>query len=92
MFCAKKITAKEAQRLSVDTQGPWIGEPSKRTWHVEEQEGFYVTNGEVFITVNEEKYHIIKNWVVSLNKDLVCEQDSPEFLKKNYKLNHEINL
>ncbi|CAG9613340.1 hypothetical protein BACCIP111899_02555 [Bacillus rhizoplanae] len=92
MFFAKKITAEEAQRLSVDTWEPWIGEPSKGTWHVEEQEVFYVTDGEVFITVDGEKYHITKDWVVSLAKDLVCEWDCPEFLKKNYKMNHEINL
>ncbi|MFD0771476.1 cupin domain-containing protein [Bacillus sp. CGMCC 1.60114] len=92
MFFAKKITDEEAQRLSVDTWEPWVGEPNKGTWHVEEQEVFYVTDGEVFITVDGEKYHITKGWVVSLAKDLVCEWDCPEFLKKNYKMNHEINL
>ncbi|PFN10018.1 MULTISPECIES: cupin domain-containing protein [Bacillus cereus group] len=92
MFVAKKITAEEAQQLSVDTWEAWVGEPNKGTWHVEAQEVFYVTDGEVFITVDRKKYHITKGWIVSLAKDLVCEWDCPAFLKKNYKMNYEINL
>ncbi|MGO0059604.1 cupin domain-containing protein [Brevibacillus fluminis] len=90
MFFAKKLTAEEAQRLEVDTWEPWVGEPNKGTWHVEEQEVFYVTDGEVFITVDGVTHHITKDWVVSLAKDLVCEWDCPQFLKKNFKMNHEI--
>ncbi|MGG0188016.1 cupin domain-containing protein [Bacillus rhizoplanae] len=92
MFFAKKLTEEEVQQLGVDTWESWVGEPNKGTWHVEEQEVFYVTDGEVFITVDGETYHITKDWIVSLAKDLVCEWDCPEFLKKNYKMNHEINL
>lgn len=92
MFFAKKLTAEEAEQLGAYTWEPWVGEPNKGTWHVEEQEVFYVTDGEVFITVDGEKYHITKDWVVSLAKDLVCEWDCPVFLKKNYKMNHEINV
>ncbi|PFA22656.1 methyltransferase [Bacillus cereus] len=92
MFVAKKITAEEAQQLGVDTWEEGVGEPNKGTWHVEEQEVFYVTDGEVFITVDREKYHITKGWIVSLAKDLVCEWDCPVFLTKNYKMNYEINL
>lgn len=91
MFFAKKLTAEEAQKLGVDTWEPWVGEPNKGPWHVEEQEVFYVTDGEVFITV-EGKNIILQSWIVSLAKDLVCEWDCPVFLKKNYKMNHEINL
>lgn len=92
MFFAKKLTTEEGQQLGADTWEPWVGEANKGTWHVEEQEVFYVTDGEVFITVDGEKHHITKGWVVSLDKDLVCEWDCPEFLKKNYKMNHEIDL
>jgi len=48
-----------------------MSEPNKGTWHVEEQEIFYGIDGEVFITVDREEYLITKDWVVSLNKDLV---------------------
>ena len=48
-----------------------MSEPNKGTWHVEEQEVFYGIDGEVFITVDREEYLITKDWVVSLNKDLV---------------------
>ncbi|MFE6135927.1 cupin domain-containing protein [Bacillus sp. NPDC057893] len=92
MFFAKKITAEEAEQLRANAWEPWVGEPNKGTWHVEEQEVFYVTAGEVFITVDGKKYHVTKDWVVSLAKDLVCEWDCPVFLKKNYKMNHEIHL
>ncbi|RNB81185.1 DUF861 domain-containing protein [Brevibacillus fluminis] len=90
MIFVKKLTAEEAQEVAVDTWESWEGESKKVTWHVEEQEVFYVTDGEVFLTVDGVKYHITKNCVVSLAKDVVCEWDCPEFLKKNYKVNHEI--
>ncbi|MFJ8262868.1 cupin domain-containing protein [Rummeliibacillus sp. NPDC094406] len=92
MFFAKKITAEEAQQLDVKTWEPWVGGQDKGMWHLEEQEVFYVTDGEVFITVDGEKHHITKDWLVFLAKDLVCEWDCPAYLKKNYKLNYEINI
>lgn len=92
LFFAKKITAEEAQQLGVKTWEHWVGEQGKGMWHLEEQEVFYVTDGEVFITVDGEKYHITQGWLVSLAKDLICEWDCPVFLKKNYKLNYEIDL
>lgn len=53
MFFAREVTDEEAKQLSVDTWEPWIGETDKGMWHLEEQEVFYVTDGEVFITVDE---------------------------------------
>jgi len=69
-----------------------MSEPNKGTWHVEEQEIFYGIDGEVFITVDREEYLITKDWVVSLNKDLVCGFYYLNILNKSYKMNHEINF
>ena len=69
-----------------------MSEPNKGTWHVEEQEIFYGIDGEVFITVDREEYLITKDWVASLNKDLVCGFYYLNILNKSYKMNHEINL
>jgi len=69
-----------------------MSEPNKGTWHVEEQEVFYGIDGEVFITVDREEYLITKDWVVSLNKDLVCGFYYLNILNKSYKMNHEINF
>ncbi len=40
MFFAKKITAEEAEQLGANTWEPWVGEPNKGTWHVEETGSF----------------------------------------------------
>jgi len=60
MFFAKKLTAEEAEQLGAYKWEPWVGEPNKGTWHVEEQEVFYVTDGEVFITVDGKKVSYYK--------------------------------
>jgi len=92
MFFAKEVTEEEARQLGVDTWEPWVGETDKGIWHLEEQEVFYVTDGEVFITVDEKKHRLTKGWVASLAKDLVCEWDCPVLVKKNFILNQEIDL
>ena len=69
-----------------------MSEPYKGTWHVEEQEVIYGIDGEVFIAVDREEYLITKDWVVSLNKDLVCGFCYLNILNKSYKMNHEINF
>ena len=69
-----------------------MSEPNKGTWHVEEQEVIYGIDGEVFIAVDREEYLITKDWVVSLNKDLVCGFYYLNILNKSYKMNHEINF
>jgi len=90
MFFAKEVTVEEAQKLNVATWEPWRGEKDKGLWKLEEHEVFYVTDGEVFITVDDEKYHLTKGWVASLAKDLVCEWDCPNFVTKNYILNQPV--
>ncbi|WP_312469408.1 cupin domain-containing protein [Neobacillus sp.] len=91
-FVVKKISTQEFEQNGVDTWEPWENTTHKaQQWEVEETETFYVHEGEVNITVGEITYNVTENMLVSLPKGLVCIWDIPEYLKKVYKLNFELD-
>lgn len=92
MFFTKKLTKNEYTALKVEEWEAWVGEKDKGDWTLEEDEVFYVTDGEVFITVDDQVYHLTPGSVASLKKGLICEWNCPNFVKKNFVLNKAVPL
>ncbi len=86
----KHLSDAEVNRLKISSWEVWEHDAIKADWKVEEQETFYVLEGEVNITVGEKTFCVKKNMLASLPKDLECVWEIPKYIKKMYKLNCEI--
>lgn len=91
-FFVKEISSEEAKALNVDTWEEWDHGPNNVEWTVEEQEVFYVLEGEVLITVEDKTHTVKENMIVSLPKDFVCNWHIPKYIKKVYIKNFEVNI